>query len=72
MENKFALSMTAAFDHQQKQYSTLIRFDDFGAWHYGDIALNFHARNGSRARRWVTRCGQSGMTTTGEAGWYQA
>jgi hypothetical protein len=36
MENKFALSMPAAFDHQQKQYSTLIRFDDFGAWHYGD------------------------------------
>ena len=37
----------SAFDHQQKQYSTLIRFDDFGAWHYGDSALDFHARNGS-------------------------
>ena len=47
MENKFALSMTAAFDHQQKQNSTLIRFDDFGAWHYGASALDFHARNGS-------------------------
>jgi hypothetical protein len=31
MESKFVLSMTAAVERQQKQYSTLIRFDDFDA-----------------------------------------